>query len=327
MPWFLIYKNTLALNDFENLSAFLPPLRDFGGDWIREIPLFTRNAADMRKLSRLAVGGGPCLFGTGEMRVDIRNGGGKDISVDYYTHFYQCRDTASAARLLGASRPDRVFFKAHKPGITPQEYELFDALFQFARCLDVPLLVTLPDMSYIKFFDSITASLDSETRGILRERYTKEVFAISDMYLGFIDDFYHRYCPKNVEVLHERNTALMNLFYKAREPYYLRTKNITTNKFKEAAIYDYISMPAMPFYLWGIPHVLDIDSSDETDSIRKCMRNHSGHLFLHPVLIPEKVSRDGITTIFESTGAFKDYIMREDLAFSSAETGRCKLNV
>ena len=75
-------------------------------------------------------------------------------------------------------------------------------------------------------------------------------------------------------------------------------------------IQDYITMPALPYYLWGITDIIQIDSLDETDSYRKCAKLHKGVLKLYGMLYPERLSGDGENTIFYAPMEYKEYLVK-----------------
>ncbi|MEG2001447.1 MAG: hypothetical protein RR053_08665, partial [Evtepia sp.] len=139
------------------------------------------------------------------------------------------------------------------------------------------------------------------------EQYQNILLEIANMYLSYIDIRRKAYHLPKLEILHMRNTELLNLFYDRRAGF-LSKRNLTKNESKLDSIADYISMPAMPYYLWGITNIIEINSTDETDAIRKCMKNHKNVINFFPIMIPEKVSRDGKTTIFEAERPLKDYL-------------------
>ena len=66
-------------------------------------------------------------------------------------------------------------------------------------------------------------------------------------------------------------------------------------------------MPALPYYIYGIKNIVQVDSIDETDSYRKCRLAHKNVMELSGILYPERISRDGENAIFFTTPAYKEY--------------------
>jgi hypothetical protein len=66
-------------------------------------------------------------------------------------------------------------------------------------------------------------------------------------------------------------------------------------------------MPALPYYVFGCEHILEVNSMDETDSYRKCRKAHKSVLTLSCILFPELLSSDGTNTIYCTTLEHKDY--------------------
>lgn len=112
------------------------------------------------------------------------------------------------------------------------------------------------------------------------------------------------------EVVHARDKQLCEKYYEARSPYMERNKvirNLTAIPEKLESVKDYVSMPALPFYLFGINNVIEVDSMDETDSFRKCRKAHKGALNLSCILFPELLSTDMVHTIFDAPWDRKEY--------------------
>ena len=312
---FITYKNYLALNNFANISEYQPQLKKFAGDWLWEKPVFTSNIGNIRSVTSLAVCGGPCLYGSDEINVSYKTAAGGEQNVDYHRYFYWAEDTSAASKLWLDAVPGSINFTPRKQGITPQDFEIFDGLFQLAVLLDVPLLIMLPDDAYLKFFDSMIAPLDAEQRGILHQKYKEALNITCDVYLQFIEKFYAHYKPKQFEIFHRRNKSLTETFYQKRELFCQKTRQVTSNKYKEASIMDYITMPALPYYLWDTTAILNLDSLEESDPMRKCMNCHKGSVQNFPIMMTEKISRDGKTSYYENTLEWKDYITIDQLSF------------
>ena len=70
---------------------------------------------------------------------------------------------------------------------------------------------------------------------------------------------------------------------------------------------DYISMPALPYYLHGTTRILEVNSVVEADSFRKCMRAHKGVAEFACILFPELLSGDGVNTMYFAMPEYKQY--------------------
>ena len=113
-----------------------------------------------------------------------------------------------------------------------------------------------------------------------------------------------------VAVVHARDEKLCRLYYEKRAGYLTPStiRRLTDIPGKSDAIQDYITMPALPFYIWGITDILQMDSLDETDSYRKCAKIHKNTINLCAILYPERISKDGENTIFYAPLEYKEYL-------------------
>jgi Mg2+ and Co2+ transporter CorA len=163
----------------------------------------------------------------------------------------------------------------------------------------------------VKFFKGVTKLIDDEVKESAFKVFERISYDISDMYLKVIVDLQFRYSEVECQVLHSRNTDLCKLFYAKRQQYIQklsRQGRITLYDGKLDAVIDYITMLALPYYVYGTKNVLQIDSVDEADSMRKCMKVHSSDVTFHSILFPEYLCEDGVHTIFNAPLEFKDYI-------------------
>jgi hypothetical protein len=112
-------------------------------------------------------------------------------------------------------------------------------------------------------------------------------------------------------VLHARDRELCRLFYEKRSPYIQNSsyiQKITNVSGKKDAVVDYITMLALPYYVYGTRYVVQLDSVDETDSGRKCNKIHKQDMNLTQILYPEYLSRDGQNTIYNAPIEYKNYL-------------------
>ena len=85
------------------------------------------------------------------------------------------------------------------------------------------------------------------------------------LYLDLIYSLEKSYPNVRCLVVHERDTELCERFFEERVPHIERNKilrMITAMPNRKESVKDYISMPALPFYLLGIKDILEIDSVD-----------------------------------------------------------------
>ena len=196
-------------------------------------------------------------------------------------------------------------------GVTVQEQESLEVLFALAAPLGARVAIPIPDISYLKYLYTIGLPLPEKFREQSVEDFRKITRRIADLYLVQIEKLKRKYPEVEVQVLHERNQELVDLFYEKREAFFCKSgliRRLTAKRAKTDAIFDYISMLALPYYIWETPCVIQVDNLDETDSYRKCRKVHKNAFALASVLYPEKLSRDGVNTIFNAPVEYKDYI-------------------
>ncbi|MDR1021101.1 MAG: hypothetical protein LBL73_10115 [Synergistaceae bacterium] len=318
----LTYKGTVICDMFSNMRELLPQIGSISGR-VDGIPLFTRAFGELSlKITGLgadvAVVGGPCLFGTDEMLVAVRHDDGSVYNFDYNTekHYNSLNGSAnmSAHLMEYGRRIESVSFENRKERVTLQEYESLRLPFEFASALRAPLVIPIPDMSYKKYLEAVTVKLDERLRLSVIESFEKELRKISDLYLGVIDGLDDLFKPPKLAVVHGRDRESLETFYRGRGPYVERfvsrrgIKALSNKPENIESVTDYIFFPALPFYLWGIRNILQVDSMDEADSLRKCAQAHGTSVSLYGGLYPEMLGKNGTNTIFNSTLGNKEYV-------------------
>ena len=206
---------------------------------------------------------------------------------------------------------ERVIFHDKKKGLTHQEYESILYVFEAAEALHAVAVIPLPDMSYVKYLSAVISEMPEDKKEQILKDFRKVSWRISELYLDLIYSLEKSYPNVRCLVVHERDTELCERFFEERVPHIERNKilrMITAMPNRKESVKDYISMPALPFYLLGIKDILEIDSVDETDSYRKCARAHKGILNLSCILYPEKLSADGRNTVYHAEQEYKDYL-------------------
>lgn len=328
-PKFLAYKDFLTCSSFNEIAAVIPRITEINSPKIRKMPLFVNGLNDLSQAVKngepIGIVGGPCLFGAHEVTIEISRTNGTTDQFDFstgrqYDHFGLLPETDLETYFNLYSREiGHIRVTNFKRGVTYQEYLSMQYLFEFARVLEAKIVIPIPDMSYMKFFQAAAAPIEDRIKEPVFAEFENISYDIADMYLKVIGEFRLRYPEIECKVLHSRDNDLCSVFYERRRKYVRqlsRLRRVTAKEGKMDTIIDYITMLALPYYLYGIRNVLQVDSLDEADSMRKCMRIHSPDVNFFSILFPEYVCSDGIHTVFNAPTEFKDYIT----------TGECLCN-
>lgn len=315
----LSYKRTVSLGSFADLERQSEAFCQVKLPWLRTTPLLLGNIPAVMEAVRegtpVGIVGGPCLFGTYEVEVLVRRRNGREASFDFSSG--RRYDRQEAGQELAdylenyANSITEIAFCDNKKGVTVQEQESLEVLFALAAPLGARVAIPIPDISYLKYLYTIGLPLPEKLREQSVEDFRKITRRIADLYLVQIEKLKRKYPEVEVQVLHERNQELVDLFYEKREAFFCKSgliRRLTAKRAKTDAIFDYISMLALPYYIWETPCVIQVDNLDETDSYRKCRKVHKNAFALASVLYPEKLSRDGVNTIFNAPVEYKDYI-------------------
>ncbi len=325
----LRFKNTANIMSFGQLTKMLPGLENTELHDREKLPYCGENLERLRDRlendpDSVSVEGGPCLFGEHEVTGEVRLTGGRNFQFDYSTGKRYTGDDTGAYDMvdppyetdladflhLHASEVESVVFRSEKTGLTKQEYLHVLLPFAFASALKVSLVLTLPDMSYRKYLETAVRSLPEEMAADILKRFDGILYEISDMYLSLVRRLQEHFQIARLAVVHHRDPELVRRLEEARVPYIERNKvlrHLTDRPAKLEPIKDYISMPALPFYLWGSKAILEINSMDETDSYRKCRKAHKNAFDLGCILFPELLSGDGEHTLYCAPLAYKKY--------------------
>lgn len=318
----LLFKNSVNISDFAGILKKIPELdkMDFPGR--DTMPFFTKNLGKIQEVLEegrpIAVEGGPCLFGVSDVEVEICMKDRICRTFDYCTgkrHGVALNsENGDDMETFFEKYPDqieRVVFHDHKKGITSQEYESILYVFQAAAALHGTAVIPLPDMSYSKYLSAVIRNLDYDQRQQIIKDFHRVSWRICDLYINLIHQMEKTYPDVKCIIVHERDQKLCSKFYTERQPYIERNKilrMITSMPKRKESVKDYVSMPALPYYLLGIKDILEIDSVDETDSFRKCAKAHKGVINLSCILYPERLSRDGKNTIYQAGQEYKEYL-------------------
>lgn len=315
--WYLRYRHHLRMDILSQAHHLFPALKKADLNWLADRPIFTERLSELNGLERteLAVEGGPCLFGADEVYDFVRLYDGTRLCFDDSSGNCCMPGMPKLADFL-RERGDEVAqieFLNQKNGFSSQEMELLTALFTVASALECPLVLSLPDMSYQKYFDQLARWLGPGVREQAREDYRSTLYRITDLYLRLTELLRVCYPVPRLEILHERNREVYETFLRERERY-CAIGDVTTNRpDRRESILDYICFPAAPHYLLGVGHVLEINSTDEADPVRKCAKFHRGHLHLHQLMLPEPLSQDKSTSVFNARQKNKGYVLMSKL--------------
>ena len=315
----LVYKNTVCLGSFEDVERQVPVLRKVGVKWIRRMPLLLRNIDAIQNAiaKNIPIGlvGGPCLFGLYEVEIIVQHKDGRSFSFDFSSgHHYDRagQKTFEFADHVGqnAQNIKSIHFVNWKKGVTGQEHDSLEVLFDVGAVLGAKVAVIIPDISYLKYLSTVIAPLDDAVKCQAMEEFREVAYKIADLYLNRIEKLRRQYPDVEVRVLHDRDAEACEIFHTSREVYFQNSgliHRMTARKEKTDAVFDYISMLALPYYFWGTPQVIQVDNLDETDSYRKCRKVHKEAFSLSAILYPEKLSANGEQTIFNAPLNFKGY--------------------
>ena len=322
----LRFKKSANLLSFRQIQSELPKLEKIVFRHKDFFPYYGENLDKIQQSldeapDSVCVEGGPCLFGEHEIMVMVTLRSGVSCAFDYSTgkryakqedsEYADAKEADLAAFLLQhAKEVTDVRFENRKTGLTYQEYMHVFLPFASADSLGVSLVMTLPDFSYRKYLEASVAPLEPEMAQRLLAEFDVILYGISDMYLSLIMRLQNRFQIPNLTLVHRRNEEILRQYEEMRRHYIERNKvlrHLTNNPAKFESIKDYISRPALPFYLHGARTILEVNSMDETDSFRKCQKAHKSVLTMGCILFPELLSADGVNTLYCAPLKYKEY--------------------
>ncbi|MDR1884836.1 MAG: hypothetical protein LBQ56_01080 [Synergistaceae bacterium] len=319
----LIYKDTVLCNYLDNMERIAPEICGMDPGRLASIPIFTRSfdrlPAKLKEGEPIAVEGGPCILGTGEMLIHVARRDGSSSVFDFNTGNYSgdLRDEDAVGPYIReyADEIVEIRFENRKDALMLQEYEALRLPMEFARSLGAPVIIPLPDVAYMKYIDAIASSAAPDVRESARRDFAAEMRLVSKLFLDAIQGLERRLSPPRLEVLHAGNASALEAFYSGRKKYYDRFISlnqglapITRYADMIESATDYIFYPALPFYLWGIGNIIQVDSISETDSLRKCAKAHGADITLFGVLYPEMLDKTGSRATSMAPASDKEYL-------------------
>ncbi len=327
------FEQWLTAIDFRDISSCVPGWRGEAYQSLCRHPWFS---GDVEKLvealksgREIGVEGGCCLLGSDDMIFHFRTRDGNRRSFDFNT-MREIREGApgleqSVSRELWdflaghAPEVEAAWLDCPKERVTIDEYEMTENLFLLASGIGAKLVITIPDFSYEKTFLNVFTALPEAIFAPLAEEYHRQVRRVRALILRLIHGMQKRYRYENVAILHGGDEELVRIFSEGRDRHidaftarraYAR-RGITNREMARDAIRDYICMPAMPYYLWGVRDVIEVNRVEEWPSMPKCRRMHRPGMTLHTLLYPQRVSLNGCTTSFFADRYHKEYVDEE----------------
>jgi hypothetical protein len=242
------------------------------------------------------------MLGTGEMIIHVIHRGGSTYRFDFNTgnHCGDLRDYDALGPHIkdNADAIVKIIFENKKTALTVQDYESLRLPIEIASLLDIPVIIPLPDSSYMKYVSAATSHLASDVSSSASEDFAAEIRAVSKLFLDAIDELERILRPGKLLAFHAGDKEGLKAFYDGRKPYYDKYvsaghafEQITSKTDRFDAVTDYIFLPALPFYLWGIPNIIEVDPIGETDSLRKCVSAHGHELSIFGMLYPERLDK------------------------------------
>lgn len=340
----LRFKECVDVMDFEQTAEAFPPFEKIKFKSRKKFPYFTDNLdtlmAARERGEVVAVEGGPCLFGENEVIVEARLKSGEARLFDYASG-EACpekktgnagetappkADVSKRETLAGYLRQysgevEQILFLREKEGLTPQEYLNLRYPFEIAAALGGPLVISIPDMSYRKY---LTAMLEFVPEA-LRNRTLAEYDAITERILAFyldaVEKLRARFQIAPFACVHGGNREALEIWYGKRAPYIERRRflrHLTQIPEKTEAVKDYVSMPALPYYLFGAENILEMNNVTETDSCQKCKSAHKQAIRLGCLLLPHLLSKDGVHTFYNGPLEWKEFGNYDNALFEGA---------
>ena len=318
----LMYRSVVEINDSGMVERKLPYFKHTAWQFRDQMPYFTAGlepfAQAVARGEPTAITGGPCFFSEYEVDMVWTLKDGSQKVYDFITGRRDKNDSAcSAAEFLRQNAADvsDVSFVSRKAQLTTNEYDSILYLFELAKATNSCLTVPIPDFSYEKQLAAIVSPLPAPIQEKAVAGFRTVARPIIALYRELFDFFKESYHGVRCVMISADDTDALEQYYEKRKPFVEKPavlERITGVKEKFESVKDYITLPALPFYLWGVKNVLEVDYLGETDSFRKCREMHKGTLNLSALLYPIQISADGWRTLFSTEMQYKHYIARNE---------------
>lgn len=318
------YKNTVFLTTLQNLSRTVPIFSNMNTSKLFKMPLFV---SGMEKLHQaldggdpIGVVGGPCLLGHDEVIIEIIHRDKGVHRFDFATpRSYEADEQhkEDLHRHIKAYTNEIIDIKFinKKKYLTKGDLLGILYVFEAAKALEAKAVIPLVDMSYLKYIHKVCEELEESLRGKAQAAFQDVIYKICDIFIEWIAVLKERYSEVEIEAFHERNEAFCNMFYNGRKDYlanYKRLETITNEEAKKESIIDYVTMPALPFYKWGIKDIVQIDCISELDSYKRCKKIHGKDINLTGIFYSETLSLDQKHSDYSAKYINKNYLIREN---------------
>ena len=268
----------------------------------------------------LGMEGGYCILGTDEMLFHIFLHNGEEHIFDFNTMQEMTIGSVLSSKVETAfwdfvqqnkNSIERVSIECDKDKLTTDEYQELYYLFRLADFYKAKLVVSIPDMSYEKTFINLFDHLPAELFEPLHKKFLEHLDRLSDICIHWAEKFKNQFPEVETAIFHRRDPEFLNLFYECRSKYlndYMKRHLAHNRDGRRDAIMDYICMPALPFYKWGMKEIIEVNRLEEYPSIEKSRRIHKGSVRIHSMLFPQEASGNGRTSCFYAGREYKKHI-------------------
>ena len=318
----LIYKKVVEINDFKMIEEKFPFFKNVKWPYREQMPYFTAGLEEFNKAvingEETAITGGPCFFEEYEVDMIFKMKDGTEKTFDFTTRRKTSGEKVSHEAEFSRENASGVIdvdFKCYKNCLTTEEYDSILYLFELARATGSALTIPIPDFSYAKYLDMMIEALDDEIKTRARKKFEDISHKIIRMYKDLYDFFKKQYPEVKCLMISGEEKDLLKTYFEKRTPFLEKTATrriISGIQEKIESVKDYITFPALPYYLFGIKNILEVDYLGETDSFWKCRKMHKGIINLSTILYPIKISADGWRTLFQTEMKYKEYIREEE---------------
>ena len=318
----LVYKTFVQINDSKMVEEKLPQFKNVRWPFKDQMPYFSAGLEEFAEAvargEKTAITGGPCFFGEHEVDMVWTMKDGSKKIYDFTTRRRSVQDLVSQEAEFTKQNADDVVdvsFVSRKELLTTEEFDSVLYLFELAQATGSALTLPIVDASYQKYLEAMLEPLSEEIRTRAVERFREVARPIIKMYEELFEFFKKKYPGVQAKMMSGETKELLDLYYKERERFVEKpaTRRIISGiKEKVESVKDYITLPALPFYFWGIANILEVDYLGETDSFWKCRKMHKGAMKLSALLYPIRISADGWRTLFSTEMQYKEFIKKED---------------